>query len=131
MFVDYEPGIHYPQVQMQSGTTGINSLRIYNPIKQSTDQDPDGRFIRTWVPEIARIDNSFIHTPWLMSASEQRRIGMRIGYDYPAPLVDHQESAREARQRIKSVRRSSDARSQSREIYDRHGSRKKIRHSKR
>ena len=46
MFTDYEPGIHYSQVQMQSGTTGINAIRIYNPIKQSQDQDPKGVFIR-------------------------------------------------------------------------------------
>jgi len=126
-FVDYEPGIHYPQVQMQSGTTGINSLRIYNPIKQSLDQDPDGRFIRAWVPELARVDSSSIHTPWLMSESEKRRFGLRIGEHYPAPLVDHQEAAREARKRIQGARGGTSARAQSREIYDRHGSRKRTR----
>ena len=125
LFVDYEPGIHYPQVQMQSGTTGINSLRIYNPIKQSVDQDPDGRFIRAWVPELAGIDSSSIHNPWLMSESEQRRCGLRIGEHYPAPLVDHQEAAREARRQIQGARSGADARTQSREIYDRQGSRKR------
>lgn len=124
LFVDYEPGIHYPQVQMQSGTTGINSLRIYNPTKQSVDQDPEGLFIRAWVPELARIDNASIHSPWLMSKSEQRRFGLRIGEHYPAPLVDHQEAAREARRRIQGARSGAAARAQSREIYDRHGSRK-------
>ena len=47
LFTDYEPGIHYSQVQMQSGTTGINTIRIYNPIKQSLDYDPNGNFIKS------------------------------------------------------------------------------------
>ena len=46
LFTDYEPAIHWPQVQMQSGTSGINKIRIYNPVKQGLDQDPDGVFTR-------------------------------------------------------------------------------------
>ncbi|ORU77534.1 hypothetical protein ACC55_02735, partial [Francisella tularensis subsp. holarctica] len=63
LFTDYEPGIHYSQVQMQSGTTGINSIRIYNPIKQSIDQYPNGEFIRRWLPELENVSNENIHTP--------------------------------------------------------------------
>ncbi len=125
LFVDYEPGIHYPQVQMQSGTTGINTLRIYNPVKQSKDQDPRGEFIRTWIPELNGIDTQWIHTPWLMPASLQRKYGARIGQDYPRPIVDHETSARRARQLIQKARRGTEAREQSREIFDRHGSRKR------
>jgi deoxyribodipyrimidine photo-lyase len=124
-FLDYEPGIHWPQVQMQSGTTGINTLRIYNPQKQSMDQDPEGRFIRTWVPELAPVATDWIHSPWRMPEAEQRRCGVRIGRDYPVPLVDHQAAAREARQRIQQARRAADARAESNGIYRRHGSRKR------
>jgi deoxyribodipyrimidine photo-lyase len=63
LFTDYEPGIHYSQVQMQSGTTGINTLRIYNPVKQSQDHDPEGAFIRRWVPELADVPTDWIHSP--------------------------------------------------------------------
>lgn len=126
-FVDYEPGIHWSQLQMQSGTTGINTLRIYNPVKQSQDQDPHGRFIRTWLPELTAVGDAWIHTPWLMPADEQRRCGVLIDRDYPAPLVDHQAAARLARERIQQARRSGDARQQSRAIYQRHGSRRRAR----
>jgi deoxyribodipyrimidine photo-lyase len=124
-FVDYEPGIHWSQVQMQSGTTGINRLRIYNPVKQSHDQDPHGRFIRTWVPELADVPDEWLHTPWQMPAAVQRRSGCRIDGDYPRPLVDHQQAARLARQRITEARRNSDARRESRSIQQRHGSRRR------
>jgi deoxyribodipyrimidine photo-lyase len=124
-FTDYEPGIHWPQVQMQSGTTGINSLRIYNPVKQSQDQDPDGRFIRRWVPELSAVPEAWIHAPWRMSSAEQARHGVRIGRDYPAPLVDHEVAAREARRRIGSIRRQGPARVESRAIYVAHGSRRR------
>lgn len=65
-FLDYEPGIHYPQVQMQSGTTGINTARIYNPLKQALDQDPDGVFVRRWIPALARVPAEHIVEPWRM-----------------------------------------------------------------
>ena len=63
-FIDYEPGIHYSQIQMQSGLTGINAVRIYNPIKQGHDQDPDGIFIRKWVPELSHLKGAAVHCPW-------------------------------------------------------------------
>jgi len=124
-FVDYEPGIHWSQLQMQSGTTGINTLRIYNPVKQSHDQDPRGVFIRTWIPELSQVEPRWIHQPWLMPMSEQRERGVIIGRDYPKPLVDHEAAARLARQRIQEARRDGNARRESRAIFDRHGSRRR------
>ena len=124
-FVDYEPGIHWSQAQMQAGTTGINALRIYSPVKQSLDQDPQGTFIRTWLPELEAVEDGWIHQPWTMTTTAQRRCGVRIGRDYPAPLVDHVAAARLARQRVVEARRSAQARTQSRAIQQRHGSRRR------
>ena len=65
LFTDYETGIHYSKMQMQSGTTGINTMRVYHPIKQGQEHDPAGIFIRRWVPELQGLQGDFIHTPWL------------------------------------------------------------------
>ncbi|WP_019557997.1 deoxyribodipyrimidine photo-lyase [Thioalkalivibrio sp. ALE12] len=126
MFTDYEPGIHYSQMQMQSGTTGINALRIYNPVKQSLDQDPDGVFIRQWVPELARVPGDWIHQPWKMTEGLQRESGCRIGHDYPLPVVDHEHAARLARERFKSVRGTGASRQETAGIHQRHGSRRRL-----
>jgi deoxyribodipyrimidine photo-lyase len=123
-FLDFEPGIHWSQLQMQSGTTGINTLRIYNPTKQAIDQDPHGIFIRRWLPELAGVPAAYLHEPWAMPAGVQQSAGCRIGRDYPAPIVDHAAAVREAKRRLAEVRGSPAARSQARAVARRHGSRK-------
>lgn len=65
LFTDYEPWIHYSQLQMQAWTSWINTIRIYNPIKQSKEKDPDWKFIKKWLPDLSKIDNKYIHEPWL------------------------------------------------------------------
>jgi len=100
MFTDYEPGIHWPQVQMQSGTTGINIPRIYNPVKQGHDQDPAGAFIRAWVPDLAPVPDAFLHEPWKWP--EARRV---LGSRYPEPIVDVTTAARDARDAIWGARK--------------------------
>jgi deoxyribodipyrimidine photo-lyase len=114
LFTDYEPGIHWSQVQMQSGVTGVNTIRMYNPIKQGLDQDPDGVFIRRWVPELAGLAGAAIHTPW--------EAGGAAGY--PAPIGDHAALARAARQRLWSLRSGPAYREAANEIQKRHGSRR-------
>ena len=124
-FTDYEPGIHWPQVQMQSGVTGINIPRIYNPIKQSRDQDPHGAFIRRWLPELAGMPEAWIHTPWQMPQAIQRASGCVIDRDYPSPVVDHEQAAREARTRLLAWRRRPGMSEINRAVLAKHGSRKR------
>ena len=124
LFTDFEPGIHYPQVQMQSGSTGVNVARIYNPVKQSRDQDPGGEFIRRWVPEIAALPTDFIHEPWVAPEAMRLARGVRLGESYPLRLVEHELAARLAREHIYAVRSGTAFRSAARDIQERHGSRR-------
>ena len=112
LFVDYEPGIHWSQCQMQSGSTSINTIRIYNPIKQGLDHDPDGTFIRQWCPELARLPAAQLHEPW------------RFTDRHPAPIVDCAEAARLAKDRIWTIRRSAGFERHADAIQRKHGSRK-------
>ncbi|MEC7946306.1 MAG: FAD-binding domain-containing protein [Myxococcota bacterium] len=123
-FTDYEPGIHWSQVQMQSGTVGINAPRMYNPTRQARDQDPDGRFIRQWVPELRAVPDAFIHTPWEMPPLTQRMCGVGIGRDYPAPLVDHPAAVRRARTRLAQVQADPAVRAEAQRVFRQHGSRR-------
>ncbi len=101
LFVDYEPGIHWSQCQMQSGTTGINTLRIYNPTKQAQDHDPDGVFVRRWIPELAAGAGS-----------------------YPEPIVQHTAAVQQARARLAEFRRRVEVRAGIEQVAKKHGSRK-------
>lgn len=125
LFTDYEPGIHWSQAQMQSGTTGINALRMYSPLKQSLDQDPDGDFIRRWVPELKAVPTVFIHEPWKMNAEAERAAGCEIGKHYPRPVVDHKEAVRQAREKLSEVTRRPEHRTETQSVLRTHGSRKR------
>jgi deoxyribodipyrimidine photo-lyase len=116
MFTDYEPGIHWSQVQMQSGTTGMNTIRIYNPVKQGRDQDPTGAFTRRWLPELADVPDAVLQEPWRWEGAARLR--------YPAPIVDVAEAARMAREAVWAVRKSEGFAPQAARIVDRHASRK-------
>tara|TARA_B100001059_G_scaffold56716_1_gene51754 strand:- start:5598 stop:7034 length:1437 start_codon:yes stop_codon:yes gene_type:complete len=86
LFLDYEPGIHYTQFQMQAGVTGINSIRIYNPIKQSIEKDPDAIFIKKWIPELKEVPKELIHKPWELSQIDL--IDKKEVKKYAKPIVD-------------------------------------------
>jgi deoxyribodipyrimidine photo-lyase len=114
LFTDYEPGIHWSQVQMQSGQTGINVPRIYNPVKQGLEQDPNGTFTRRWVPELAAVSDGYLQMPWLAGTAS---------LDYPDRIVDHEEAARLAKERLTAIRSTSRYRETAQDVFVRHGSR--------
>ena len=118
-FTDYEPGIHWPQTQMQSGTTGINTIRIYSVVKQGHDQDPTGAFVRRWVPELCGIPDEHLQEPWNCSGA-----AAILGRSYPERIVDLKTSTADAKDKIYGARRGPAFIAGAASIQDKHGSRK-------
>lgn len=118
LFTDYEPGIHWSQCQMQSGTTGINTIRIYNPVKQGLEQDPDGQFTRQWVPELAQVPDCYLHEPWKWPGAQDF-----LGRSYPEPVVDPVAAAKAAREAVHALHGVPGFRSEAARIARRHASR--------
>jgi len=156
VFLDYEPGIHYPQLQMQAGTTGINAMRVYNVTKQGKDQDPDGAYIRKHVPELRSVPTEYIHEPWTLSPGLQRKYQITVGNGdrkpkgihglfeqapspgdcagaknfprYPLPIVDEKASAKEAKDKVSAVRKQESTKIEAQQVFIKHGSRSRRDH---
>ena len=129
-FLDYEPGIHWSQLQMQSGTTGINITRVYNPIKQAQDHDPKGIFVRRWLPCMRKVPDTCIFEPWKMSQEMQNKVGLYVGKDLPEPLVDIAAATKISKDRLYARRNTSEVRAGKQSVVDKHASRAKTTRNK-
>jgi deoxyribodipyrimidine photo-lyase len=120
LFLDFEPGIHFPQLQMNAGETGINMLRIYNPIKNSKEHDEDGTFIKKWVPELAHLPTAFIHEPYLMTPLDEQFNNLELGVNYPNPIVDIKVARKKASDTLWNVKKNAEAKRESERILKKH-----------
>ena len=118
-FLDFEPGIHYSQFQMQAGVTGINTVRIYNPVKQGQEHDPTGSFVKQWVPELSGVPEGWVHAPWTAPPMEAAMGGWAME-GYPAPMLDLTDAARAARDRMWAFRKRPEVKAEGRRILARH-----------
>jgi deoxyribodipyrimidine photo-lyase len=99
--IDADVAINYYQWQMQSGLVGVHANRIYNPTKQVKDNDPKGKFIKKYVPELRPVPQKYIAQPWKMPENIQEKTNTVIGKNYPEPIVNYQREAKKARKFFK------------------------------
>ena len=119
-FLDFEPGIHYPQLQMQAGVTGINMLRIYNPVKNGQDHDPEGQFVKKWLPELEMLPKEMVHTPWEVTPIEANVYGFHPGISYPLPIVDLQKARKHATNSLWPLSKSAQVKKEGKRILAKH-----------
>ena len=120
VWLDYEPGIHYTQTQMQASTTGINTIRIYSPTHNAIKNDPEGTFIKEWVPELRELPKKYVHEPWKIKPMEEEMYNFKLGRDYPAPIVDYKEARHFANEELWRVKKSDAAKAEGERIKARH-----------
>ncbi len=107
---------------MQSGTTGINTTRIYNPVKQARDHDPEGRFVRRWLPALRKVPDGWVFEPWKMPETLKARGGIPQSWDTPIPPVDLNIALRQSAAKLYERRGQAEVRAQRESVIQRHAS---------
>lgn len=95
LLIDYDVCSNWGNWNYVAGVgNDARGFRFFNIIKQSKDYDPEGKYLRHWLPELASLSAKKIHEPWQLSREEQNQFGVTIGVDYPQPVVDLFKSAK-------------------------------------
>ena len=105
---------------MQSGTTGINATRVYNPIKQAQGQGPKGDFVRYWLPYMRKVPDTWLFQPWLMTQSVQENIGLKVGQEIPSAVVDLTLALKYSKDRLHARRQDDKVRLLKQAVLDKH-----------
>lgn len=120
LFLDFEPGIHYPQIQMQAGIVGTHIIRSYNPLKQAIEHDSEAIFIKKWLPELKKLPVPLVFNPSEITPLEAKFYDFKIGVDYPLPICNFNIENRVNSERLWMMKNNPYVKKEAKRILNKH-----------